>query len=234
MEKLFRERGGDPDRTGKRDPLDALLWRAHREGEPAWDSPFGPGRPGWHIECSAIATDRLGPSFDIQGGGSDLIFPHHEFSAAHAEAANGVERMARHYVHPGMISKDGVKMSKSLGNLEFVSRLTAQGHDPSALRLGVFSSHYRSDRDWNQTVLETAEQRLEKWRTAARTAEDVVKAQDLVGIIRQHVSNDLDTPAALAAVDAWADENIAEGEQLQGEAGEIVAVALDALLGVRL
>src|SRR5699024_1984611 len=107
MAELFAERGGDPDRPGKRNPMDALLWRAAREGEPSWESPFGPGRPGWHIECSAIATNRLGHSFDIQGGGSDLMFPHHEFSAAHAEAAHGVERMAKHYVHAGMISQDG-------------------------------------------------------------------------------------------------------------------------------
>jgi len=117
METFFAERGGDPDRPGKRDPLDALIWRAHREGEPAWDSPFGPGRPGWHIECSAIATNRLGSTFTIQGGGSDLKFPHHEFSAAHAEAALQVERMAQFYVHSGMIGLEGTKMSKSLGNL---------------------------------------------------------------------------------------------------------------------
>ena len=123
METFFAERGGDPDRPGKRDPLDALIWRAHREGEPAWESPFGPGRPGWHIECSAIATNRLGSSFDIQGGGSDLKFPHHEFSAAHAEAARGVKRMAQSYVHTGMIGLEGTKMSKSLGNLVFVHKL---------------------------------------------------------------------------------------------------------------
>ena len=130
MLKFFAERGGDPQREGKRDPLDALLWRGHREGEPAWESPFGLGRPGWHVECSAIATNRLGATFAIQGGGSDLAFPHHEFSAAHAEAAHNTQRMAGHYVHSGMIALDGVKMSKSLGNLVFVHKLTEAGHDP--------------------------------------------------------------------------------------------------------
>src|SRR5699024_9280937 len=155
---------------GKRDPVDALLWRAEREDEPAWDAPFGRGRPGWHIECSAIAINRLGVGFDIQGGGSDLVFPHHEFSAAHAEAATGCPRMAGHYVHSGMIALDGVKMSKSLGNLVFVSKLVAAGIDPSAIRLGVFAGHYRSDRDWSDEVLAAAEERLARWRRAAATA----------------------------------------------------------------
>ena len=140
--------------------MDALLWRVAREGEPAWDAPFGAGRPGWHVECSAIATNRLGSSFAIQGGGSDLIFPHHEFSAAHAEAALASPRMAEHYVHTGMISLDGVKMSKSLGNLVFVSKLTEAGHDPSAIRLGVYLGHYRTDRDWSDMVLWAPEHRL--------------------------------------------------------------------------
>lgn len=206
MAELFAERGGDPERVGKRDPLDALLWRAARDGEPAWDAPFGRGRPGWHIECSAIAVNRLGVGFDIQGGGSDLAFPHHEFSAAHAEAAcaadgscggsgaggdggahgdnvsggTGVNasgahpRMAGHYVHAGMIGLDGTKMSKSLGNLVFVSKLVEAGTDPSAIRLGVFAGHYRSDRDWSDDVLADATHRLDRWRHAARVASDAV------------------------------------------------------------
>lgn len=246
MSQFFAERGGDPEREGKRNPMDALLWRAAREGEPSWDSPFGPGRPGWHIECSAIATNRLGPSFDIQGGGSDLMFPHHEFSAAHAEAAHGVERMAKHYVHAGMISQDGVKMSKSLGNLEFVSRLTAAGHEASAIRLGVYSTHYRGDRDWNTEVLKAAEQRLALWRTAAAIAQDRTIAVDAVTALRTHLSNDLDTPAGLAAIDTWAHTVLdgtpdAEREpagQLTSSnippAGRIITAAVDALLGVHL
>ena len=143
MARLFAERGGDPDRPGKADELDALLWSAAREGEPSWPSPFGPGRPGWHVECAAIALSRIGTGLDIQGGGSDLIFPHHEFSAAHAECVTGERRFARHYVHAGMIGWNGHKMSKSLGNLVLVSQLRADGVDPAAIRLGLLAGHYR-------------------------------------------------------------------------------------------
>ncbi|KXU18190.1 cysteine--1-D-myo-inosityl 2-amino-2-deoxy-alpha-D-glucopyranoside ligase [Corynebacterium simulans] len=230
MEEFFAERGGDPERPGKRNPLDALIWRAHREGEPAWDSPFGPGRPGWHIECSAIATNRLGASFDIQGGGSDLKFPHHEFSAAHAEAALGVERMAQVYVHTGMIGLDSVKMSKSLGNLVFVHKLVEAGVDPSAIRLGVFASHYRSERDWSDEVLHAANERLANWRKALENPGSVDAAQALVDAVRLALSNDLDTPAALQAVDEWAaGERGADDEQ----AAELLRTAFYSLLGVR-
>ncbi|MBO0855201.1 MAG: cysteine--1-D-myo-inosityl 2-amino-2-deoxy-alpha-D-glucopyranoside ligase, partial [Nocardia sp.] len=167
MDALFAERGGDPRRPGKRDPLDALLWRTAREGEPSWPSPFGEGRPGWHIECAAIAVNRLGPEFDIQGGGSDLIYPHHEYSAAHAEAVISHRRFARHYVHTGMIGLEGEKMSKSRGNLVFVSKLRRAGVDPSAIRLGLFAGHYRSDRQWSDRALEDARTRLARWRQAA-------------------------------------------------------------------
>ena len=230
MEEFFAERGGDPERPGKRNPLDALIWRAHREGEPAWDSPFGPGRPGWHIECSAIATNRLGASFDIQGGGSDLKFPHHEFSAAHAEAALGVERMAQVYVHTGMIGLDGVKMSKSLGNLVFVHKLVEAGVDPSAIRLGVFAGHYRSERDWSDEVLHAANERLANWRKALENPGSVDAAQALVDAVRLALSNDLDTPAALQAVDEWAaGERGADDEQ----AAKLLRTAFYSLLGVR-
>lgn len=223
MERFFAERGGDPERPGKRDPLDALLWRGHREGEPAWESPFGPGRPGWHVECSAIATNRLGASFAIQGGGSDLAFPHHEFSAAHAEAAHGIERMAGHYVHAGMIALDGVKMSKSLGNLVFVHKLTAEGHEPAAIRLAVFGGHYRSDRDFSYAALDAAEARLARWREQLAQAGEPGQVREVVDTLRAALADDLDTPAALAAVDA------ARGDH-NGE----LAAAIDGLLGVRI
>jgi cysteine--1-D-myo-inosityl 2-amino-2-deoxy-alpha-D-glucopyranoside ligase len=237
MLELFAERGGDPDRPGKRDPLDALLWRAAREGEPAWDAPFGAGRPGWHVECSAIATNRLGSSFAIQGGGSDLIFPHHEFSAAHAEAALASPRMAEHYVHTGMISLDGVKMSKSLGNLVFVSKLTEAGHDPSAIRLGVYLGHYRSDRDWSDKVLWAAEHRLVYWRMATTLASDEAAARALVQQIRSLLADDLNTPAAIKAIDEWADScnaPAADPGDAITPAGSIVATAVDALMGVKI
>lgn len=223
MEEYFAERGGDPQREGKRDPLDALVWRGHRDGEPAWDSPFGPGRPGWHVECSAIATNRLGAHFAIQGGGSDLAFPHHEFSAAHAEAAHGIDRMAGHYVHAGMIALDGVKMSKSLGNLVFVHKLTEAGHDPSAIRLAVFAGHYRTDRDFSDRILDEAEARLARWRE--NLAKDVGKDEALatVATLREALADDLDTPRALSLLDATS-----------GDHDRIVATAVDGLLGVRI
>src|ERR1700760_1063389 len=166
MLRLFAERGGDPDRPGKTDELDALLWRAARPGEPSWPSPFGAGRPGWHVECAAIALSRIGSGLDIQGGGSDLIFPHHEFTAAHAECVSGERRFARHYVHAGMIGLDGHKMSKSRGNLVLGSGLRAPGAPPPAIRLGLLASHYRADRDWSADVLDAASERLHRWRTA--------------------------------------------------------------------
>lgn len=230
MQTFFAERGGDPDRPGKKNPLDALIWRAHRQGEPAWESPFGPGRPGWHIECSAIATNRLGSTFDIQGGGSDLKFPHHEFSAAHAEAALGVDRMAKFYVHTGMIGLDGVKMSKSLGNLVFVHKLVEAGEEPSAIRLGVFAGHYRDERDWSDEVLEEAKQRLSAWREAVATPGSLAGAQGVVAKLRAAIANDLDTPTALAAVDEWSQAN--RGADEEG-AADLVRTALKSLLGVQ-
>ncbi|MDG3011150.1 cysteine--1-D-myo-inosityl 2-amino-2-deoxy-alpha-D-glucopyranoside ligase [Rhodococcus sp. D2-41] len=232
MERFFAERGGDPDRAGKQDPIDALIWRAARPGEPSWPSPFGPGRPGWHIECSVIALNRIGEGFDVQGGGSDLIFPHHEYSAAHAEAATGERRFARHYVHTGMIGLDGEKMSKSRGNLVFVSKLRGEGVDPMAIRLGLFAGHYRTDRAWTDAVLAQAQDRLERWGRAVSLSSGP-NAQDTVARLRQHLADDLDTPKALAAVDGWAREAIEHGGRDEG-APALVAAAVDALLGVRL
>src|SRR5690349_15277431 len=166
MAELAAERGGDPDRPGKKDPLDVLVWRAERPGEPAWDSPFGRGRPGWHVECAAIATEYLGTSFDVQAGGSDLVFPHHEMSASHARVALSPadHPFARVYVHAGMVSYHGEKMSKSLGNLIFVSRLLADGVDPMAIRTALLAHHYRSDWEWTDAVLGDARARLARWR----------------------------------------------------------------------
>ena len=232
MQKFFAERGGDPDRPGKRDRLDALIWRAARDGEPSWESPHGPGRPGWHIECAAIALNRIGSGFDVQGGGSDLIFPHHEFSAAHAEALTGDRRFAKHYVHTGMIGLDGEKMSKSRGNLVFVSKLLSAQVDPSAIRLGLFSEHYRVDRAWTDDVLATAISRLDRWQRAVARRTGPAAAPTIERL-RQHLADDLDTPKAIAAVDAWAADAL---EGLGGDAaapGEIVA-AVDALLGIPL
>lgn len=223
MEEFFAERGGDPDREGKRDPLDALLWRGHRPGEPSWEAPFGAGRPGWHIECSAIATNRLGHSFAIQGGGSDLAFPHHEFSAAHAESAYGLDRMAEHYVHTGMIALDGVKMSKSLGNLVFVHKLTEAGHEAGAIRLAVFAGHYRQDRDFSYEALDVAAQRLATWREALSVEVSEEEALGVVDKLRAALADDLNTPLALEIIDG-----------APGDYEGLIADAVHGLLGVQL
>jgi L-cysteine:1D-myo-inositol 2-amino-2-deoxy-alpha-D-glucopyranoside ligase len=225
---LFAERGGDPDRPGKKDPLDALLWRAARPGEPSWESPLGPGRPGWHVECAAIALNRLGPTLDVQGGGSDLVFPHHEHSAAEAEAATGTWPFARAYVHAGMVGLDGEKMSKSRGNLVFVSRLLADGVDPRALRLALLAGHYRADRMWATATLDAGTARLAAWAAGvARPAGPPGEA--LLAAVRAALADDLDTPGALAAVDAWC---AAEGTD--SDAPDLVRATVDALLGIDL
>ena len=232
MLRLFAERGGDPDRAGKRDPLDSLLWRAQRPGEPFWDTRLGPGRPGWHIECSVIALNRLGMGFDVQGGGSDLIFPHHEHSAAHAEALTGVAPFARAYVHAGMIGLDGEKMSKSRGNLVLVSKLLTAGVDPMALRLALLDGHYRADREWTGGRLPAAEARLARWR-AAVALPAAPAAEKLLAEVRDALSDDLDTSTALAAVDRWAAgalEAPAAGDD--AEAPATTRRLVDALLGV--
>ena len=232
MARLAAERGGDPQRPGKRHPLDALMWRTARLGEPSWDSELGPGRPGWHVECCAIGLNRLGTGFDVQGGGSDLIFPHHEFSAAHAEALTGEYPMARHYVHTGMIGLNGEKMSKSKGNLVFVSRLRADQVDPMALRLALLSDHYRTDRSWNTGMLDEAVTRLARWREAVAEPGGA-SAQDTVRRLRAHLADDLDTPGALAAVDAWATETLTRpGPEMVAPA--LLRTAVDALLGIAL
>jgi L-cysteine:1D-myo-inositol 2-amino-2-deoxy-alpha-D-glucopyranoside ligase len=231
MRALYGERGGDPDREGKKDPLDALLWRRERPGEPAWESPFGAGRPGWHVECSAIALKYLGDAFDVSGGGSDLAFPHHEMSASHAHVATGRWPFARAHVHAGMVALDGEKMSKSLGNLVFASRLRKDGRDPSAVRLALLSDHYRADREWTPGLLSAAEDRLARWR-AAVSADAGPDATALLNEVRRHLADDLNTPAALSAVDRWAEQARMRGGP-DADAPALVRDMVDALLGVR-
>jgi L-cysteine:1D-myo-inositol 2-amino-2-deoxy-alpha-D-glucopyranoside ligase len=264
MAELAAQRGGDPDRPGKKDPLDVLVWRAERPGEPAWDSRFGRGRPGWHVECAAIATEYLGRTFDVQAGGSDLVFPHHEMSASHtrvALASGGVVLpgpgrapaegvFARVYVHAGMVSYHGEKMSKSLGNLVFVNRLLADGVDPMAIRMALLAHHYRSDWEWTDSVLGDAQARLARWRAALARAEAAVP-EDSVRLatspalgemvlagVRARLRDDLDAPGALGVVDRWADALLAEPptritpDHLAG--ARLVQAAVDALLGLSL
>ncbi|MFD0380145.1 cysteine--1-D-myo-inosityl 2-amino-2-deoxy-alpha-D-glucopyranoside ligase [Streptomyces sp. NPDC127112] len=212
MRLLSAERGGDPDRPGKKNPLDPMLWMAARPGDPSWDgASLGPGRPGWHIECVAIALEHLGMGFDIQGGGSDLAFPHHEMGASHAHALTGEFPMAKAYVHAGMVALHGEKMSKSKGNLVFVSALRRAGVDPAAIRLALLSHHYRADWEWTDAVLAEAEARLARWR-AAVSRPDGVPADALVEEVREALARDLDAPAALAAVDRWVEAQLASDE----------------------
>jgi L-cysteine:1D-myo-inositol 2-amino-2-deoxy-alpha-D-glucopyranoside ligase len=236
MLALFAERGGDPGRKGKKDPLDALLWQAARPGEPSWDSPFGPGRPGWHVECAAISVRNLGMSFDIEGGGSDLVFPHHEMGASHAEVATGERPHAKAYVHTGMVGLDGEKMSKSRGNLVFVSGLRAERVDPMAIRLALLAHHYRSEWEWTADDLARAQARLARWREAVLLPAGP-PADDLVAEVRRHLATDLDAPAALAAVDGWADRALSvafEGREGDHAAPGRARALADALLGIAL
>ncbi|MFE9206478.1 cysteine--1-D-myo-inosityl 2-amino-2-deoxy-alpha-D-glucopyranoside ligase [Micromonospora sp. NPDC007230] len=233
MLEIFPERGGDPDRAGKRDPLDPLLWRGAREGEPSWPGgELGAGRPGWHIECTVIALNLLGDRIAVQGGGNDLLFPHHECSAAHAERLTGQAPFADHYVHAGMIGLNGEKMSKSQGNLVFVSRLRADRVDPMAVRLALMSGHYRTDRSWTDEVLAAAQERLARWRRAAALPAGPAGDELLAGV-RARLADDLDTPGALAVADTWAAQALA-GVADDAAAPKLFADTVDALLGIRL
>lgn len=233
MRALSAERGGDPDRPGKRSPLDPLLWRAQRPGEPAWDAPgLSRGRPGWHIECAVIAQDALGAPFDVQGGGSDLAFPHHECSASHLRMLDDGASAAVH-VHTGMVAYQGHKMSKSLGNLVLVSRLVESGVDPMAVRLAVLAHRYRVDWEWTDTVLADAQHRLATWRRAV-SGNGGPDATPVLDGVRAAVADDLDTPRALAVVDAWATTALAGDGPVHEGAPGVVARTVDAILGVRM
>jgi L-cysteine:1D-myo-inositol 2-amino-2-deoxy-alpha-D-glucopyranoside ligase len=235
MISIFSERGGDPNRLGKRDPLDCLVWMSQRPNEPGWESSLGVGRPGWHIECTAIALEYLDPSdvdstlIDIQGGGSDLIFPHHEMCAAQAHLLTGKE-LAASYVHTGMIGLDGEKMSKSKGNLVFVSRLVAAGTDPMAIRLALMSDHYRHDRMWSKGLLEQAENQLAQIRKALE-ASNAAPTDIVIHKIIEALSDDLNTPMALSILADWSSSTL-NGET-GGNASEL-RDALDSLLGLLL
>lgn len=231
MLELFAERGGDPGRAGKRQALDPLLWRVARDGEPSWPGgQLGQGRPGWHIECTVIAQQYLPAPFTVQGGGSDLIFPHHEMGAGHAYSLTGVP-LAHHYAHAGMVGLDGEKMSKSKGNLILVSKLRAEGEDPAAIRLAILANHYRSDWSWTSEGFADAKARLARWRGALATA-TAGSGAGLIAQMRSALAADLNAPAALEAIDRWAAtaNSAAEAESLQDRI--LVSDAVDALLGV--
>ena len=235
MMEIFAERGGDPTRVGKIDPLDCLVWMSQRPNEPGWPSPFGTGRPGWHIECTAIAIKYLEPSpseealIDIQGGGSDLIFPHHEMCAAQAQILTG-KPLASTYVHAGMIGLDGEKMSKSKGNLVFVSKLIAAGRDPMAIRWALMKDHYRQDRMWTDELLVAAESELIALRSCL-AQNDVAPTSDLIEKIVDALSDDLNTKGVISVLNTWVERT--QSGDTGGDAQSLVG-ALDALLGIKL
>jgi L-cysteine:1D-myo-inositol 2-amino-2-deoxy-alpha-D-glucopyranoside ligase len=226
MLRLFGERGGDPARAGKKDPLDWLLWRAERPGEPSWDTVLGPGRPGWHIECTTIAMRHLGDTIDIQGGGDDLVFPHHEMGSAEGAALSGHAPFAGASLHQAMVGYEGEKMSKSKGNLVLVSKLRESGVDPMAIRLALLNHHHAKAWEWQDSEIKAADDRLALWRSAfaRETAPD---AKPLLDVVRRALRSGLNTPKALAAVDEWAKE---AGDD--ATAPTIARAAVDALLGI--
>ncbi len=231
---IFKQRGGDPDRMGKKHPLDPVLWLANREGEPGWPSKFGYGRPGWHVECTAIASNYLDdlnsdPIIDLQGGGSDLRFPHHYMSAKIVKAAFGRE-FASYFVHAGMIGLDGEKMSKSKGNLVFVSKLIENQVEPMVIRWALLSGHYQIDRQWSDDLLRRAESEVAIVRSALSRTE-VAETDQLIKDLISDLANNLDTPTALNRLVLWAITS--QKDASFNKSGE-VSRAIDSLLGLAL
>ena len=231
---IFAERGGDPKRAGKRHPLDPVIWIGNVDGDPGWPSSFGFGRPGWHVECTAIACNYLdksgsNPIIDLQGGGSDLIFPHHFMSAQIVKAAYGRE-FAKHFVHAAMIGLNGEKMSKSKGNLVFVSKLLSDQVDPMVIRWALLSGHYQQDRQWSSDLLVTAQDQVDQVRSALARSE-VAKTDRLIAELIGDIANNLDTPTALNRLLIWAKQS--ESDPVVNQSGQI-SRAIDALLGLAL
>lgn len=203
--------GGNPTDPKKRDPLDFVLWQPSLEDEPSWESRWGAGRPGWHIECSALAMRDLGETLDVHGGGRDLAFPHHECEAAQSESVTAAP-FVKHWMHVGLVGLDGTKMSKSLGNLVFVEEL-AKRAEPTAVRLALLNQHYRSDWEWRDELLSHAVSRLSTWRSSVNG-----RSGNVLDDVRSALDEDLDTPSALAIMDeaAHAGFNVAPGASLLG------------------
>ena len=231
---IFAERGGDPKRAGKGHPLDPVIWIGNVDGDPGWPSSFGFGRPGWHVECTAIACNYLdksgsNPIIDLQGGGSDLMFPHHFMSAQIVKAAYGRE-FAKHFVHAAMIGLNGEKMSKSKGNLVFVSKLLSDQVDPMVIRWALLSGHYQQDRQWSSDLLVTAQDQVDQVRSALARSE-VAKTDRLIAELIGDIANNLDTPTALNRLLIWAKQS--ESDPVVNQSGQI-SRAIDALLGLAL
>ena len=231
--KIFEERGGDPARVGKRHALDPLLWKARKGDDPFWEAPFGQGRPGWHIECTAIALKNLpkasSTSITLQAGGSDLIFPHHYMTALQAKALTGVE-FASCYSHSGMIGLDGEKMSKSKGNLVFVSKLRQEGVSPALIRIALFANRYSTDRMWSRELVDEANKLLTRLLSAL-SRQEVAPTFEVVQEIVNAISDDLNTPKVFDLLNTWSLKT--EEGQVGGSPGEI-SRALDTYLGITL
>ena len=229
MISFANERGANTEDERLRNPLDFILWQKSEEGEPSWDSPFGPGRPGWHIECSAMAMSELGPTIDLHGGGNDLIFPHHECETAQSVAANN-SPFARHWMHIGMVAYEGEKMSKSLGNLVFVRDLRT-GHDPRAIRLALLSNHYRAGFEWFDSDIDKGEAMLERMIEAA-SCPSGPDSETLLSQVREAIDDDLNLPKACEIIDDFAVKMI-EGSGNDSDAKTALTKAAE-LLGVNL
>lgn len=234
--EIFAQRGGDPTREGKAHPLDPILWLKNKDQEPGWESPFGFGRPGWHVECTAIALDYLDRNeedyvIDLQGGGNDLLFPHHFMSAQLIKAATGRD-FAKFYIHTGLVGYEGEKMSKSKGNLEFVSRLIKQGVDPVVIRWALIRNHYQSYREWNVGLLQNSVSEVDLIRKALAKSE-VCPVDELIEEIISALSNNLQTQVVTDLIIAWARNSLAgdDSTSFKNDSGKL-SRALDSLLGL--
>ncbi len=230
--EFFTERGGDPQTPGKRNVLDPLLWRGQREGEPGWDGgELGMGRPGWHIECAIISREYLSVPFRLQGGGQDLVFPHHDMSTSHLRLLTGEADPIDVNMHASLISYQGEKMSKSLGNLIFVSKLLQEGVEADAIRILLLSNHYRREWEYTDEALAAARERLASWReqiATAATRSEGMTGETALALIREHLANDLGTPSALKVIDEWATSG-----RMEDEDRRLIVAAADALLGIK-
>ena len=236
MRALSAERGGTPDDPRQRNPLDFVLWQPSPPDEPSWDSPFGPGRPGWHIECSAMSMGLLGTGIDLHGGGRDLIFPHHECELAQSEAAAG-HRFVEHWMHCGMVGYEGTKMSKSLGNLVFVSDLCKES-PPAAVRLALMGHNYRDDWEWHDgddavgvELLGALNEAVRRGDSDARASRGGADPAPFARRLRDALDDDLDAPRARDVLAEMA-AAVVEG-RLDGSAAGVLA-ELCALCGIAL
>ena len=240
MLPIANERGNKPDDPNKEDPLDFVLWQAQAPGEPAWDSPWGKGRPGWHIECSTMATNHLGNTIDIHGGGADLIFPHHECEIAQAEGATGEKPFVRFWLHTAMVRHDGEKMSKSLGNLVMVRDLLNEGWHPDALRLYMHRHHYREEWEFHESTLEKMTALVDKLRRAVTVeggSGDPLTHRGAANTFTAAMDDDLDTPTVVAALEEFADQilrvagtgrDVSQAQETLRDIAGVLGLTLDA------